>query len=323
MDDWKIFTGSIVGETTHKTFPPPPPWRVPGQAREQVLAATFRPTPPLIDAVNAAIYLRRPLLITGKPGGGKSSLIYAVARELKLGRVLNWPINSRSTLREALYTYDAMSRLQFIQERQALNAAADKVPDFTDDIGLFITLGPLGTALASSRGPRALLVDEIDKSDVDLPNDLLNVLETGHFTIPELRRLADKAVEIADQEGKKLPITAGEIAFSEFPFVVMTSNGERDFPAPFLRRCVQFDLPEPTGEELRDIVLAHFERVDAADLDLANRDSLLSKFIEKRNELQLSTDQLLNATHMLQHSGTTFSSSEQEALLKTLFQKLG
>jgi MoxR-like ATPase len=323
MDDWKIFTGSVAEQSTNKTFPPPPPWRVPGKVRERVLASTFRPTPALIDAVNAAIYLRRPLLITGKPGSGKSSLIYAVARELKLGRVLNWPINSRSSLREALYTYDAMSRLQFVQERQTLSSAAGRESDFTGDIGLFITLGPLGTALASSQGPRALLVDEIDKSDVDLPNDLLNVLDTGHFTISELRRLADKAVEITDQEGNTIPIIAGEIAFSEFPFVVMTSNGERDFPAPFLRRCVQFDLPEPTGEELCDIVLAHFEQANAADLDLANKDGLLSKFIERRNELQLSTDQLLNAMHMLQHSGTTFSSSEQEALLKTLFQKLG
>jgi len=336
MNEWHIFTGRENSATeTHpatKPFPPPPPWRVPGAARERVLAATFRPTSDLIDAVNAAIYLRRPLLITGKPGSGKSSLIYAVAAELGLGKVLNWPINSRSTLREALYTYDALARLQFIQERQARQAqqtiaastalALAPPSDPLEEIGLFITLGPLGTALASAAGRRALLVDEIDKSDVDLPNDLLNVLDTGHFMVPELRRLTGRSISIADAEGGSVAVTGGEIAFSEFPFVVMTSNGERDFPAPFLRRCVQFDLPEPGEAELRRIVLAHFRELTESDPDLTEKDGLLAKFIDRRKELPLSTDQLLNAVQVLRSSGATFSPTEKETLLKTLFQKL-
>jgi len=323
MTDWKIFTGVDTETPTRREFPTPPPWRVPGESRERVLASTFRPTPELIDAVNAAIYLRRPLLLTGKPGTGKSSLIHAVARELQLGRVLTWPINSRSTLRDALYAYDAMARLQFIQERQVVGQTLNKGAESSDDIGLFITLGPLGTALSSTDGPRALLVDEVDKSDVDLPNDLLNVLDTGHFTIPELRRLTGRSIEISNQEGKKIVINSGEVTFREFPFVVMTSNGERDFPAPFLRRCVQFDLPEPDAAELRKIVLAHFSEVKPEDLDETNENGLLTKFLHRRNELQLSTDQLLNAVHMLRDSGASFSATEQEDLLKTLFQRLG
>jgi MoxR-like ATPase len=322
MSDWRIFTGDKNAGNGRKAFPPPPPWRVPGAVRERVLASTFQPTPDLIDAVNAAIYLRRPLLITGKPGSGKSSLIFAVAEELGLGNVLSWPINSRSTLREALYTYDALARLQFIQERQAKKASKEPEAAQTDDMGPFITLGPLGTAVASNTGPRALLVDEIDKSDVDLPNDLLNVLDTGHFAIPELRRFASKSVNVSNSEGETIAVNGGEIAFSEFPFVVMTSNGERDFPAPFLRRCVQFELPEPTEKQLRGIVLAHFKTLDANDPDLTAEDGLVARFVNKRKQLPLSTDQLLNAMHVLRDSNATFSLTETETLLETLFQKL-
>jgi MoxR-like ATPase len=346
MSDWRIFTGE-KNSTGTTSFPPPPPWRVPGAARERVLASTFRPTAELIDAVNASIYLRRPLLITGKPGSGKSSLIYAVASELNLGSVLTWPINSRSALRDALYSYDALGRLQRIQERQGLqgtrkksaaksNAAqqsgAKQSTDEGQEIGLFLTLGPLGTAVASG-GRRALLVDEIDKSDVDLPNDLLNVLDTGHFKIDELRRLgrdpAAEAINVTDAEGRSVPVRNGEIAFTEFPFVVMTSNGERDFPAPFLRRCVQFELAEPTAVELRRIVRAHFPAMGEDDADLrdlknpASPDGLLAKFIARRNEMPLSTDQLLNAVHVLRNAGSTFTPAEEDTLLKTLFQKLG
>src|ERR1700676_4238916 len=99
--DWRIFTGAKDAPVNDKPFPQAPPWRVPGAARERVLASTFRATQPLTDAVNAAIYLRRPLLVTGKPGSGKSSLIFAVAAELGLDKVLTWPINSRSVLRDA------------------------------------------------------------------------------------------------------------------------------------------------------------------------------------------------------------------------------
>jgi MoxR-like ATPase len=322
--DWRIFTGGKDAAVNDKPFPQAPPWRVPGAARERVLASTFRPTQALTDAVNAAIYLRRPLLVTGKPGSGKSSLIHAVARELNLGKVLSWPINSRSALRDSLYTYDALARLQFIQERQALRQHGETDPE-AEDIGAFITLGPLGTALASTGRPRALLVDEIDKSDVDLPNDLLNVLDTGHFSIDELRRHGGEPVKVTDSEGNPVIVNGGGIAFTEFPFVVMTSNGERDFPAPFLRRCVQFELPEPNEDELRRIIMAHFRELpeDDKDLSKSDPDSLLKKFLDKRREQPMSTDQLLNAVHVKRNSGLALTEPETDALLATLFRKLG
>src|ERR1700733_10942807 len=219
MNQWRIFTGEKTEKPERKTFPPPPPWRVPGAVRERVLASTFRPTEPLIDAVNAALYLRRPLLITGKPGGGKSSLIHAVAAELGLGKVLTWAINSRSALREALYSYDALARLQYPQIKAG---GAKSKPSAIDEMGLFLTLGPLGTALASAT-PRALLVDEIDKSDVDLPNDLLNVLDTGRFTVQELKRDPTASVRIPNADGNPVTIVNGEVSFKDYPFVVMTT----------------------------------------------------------------------------------------------------
>jgi len=329
MSQWHIFTGEIDSQKTGTTsrrkakpLPPAPPWRTPGKAREEVLAATFRTPPGLVDAVNAALYLRRPLLITGKPGGGKSSLIHAVATELGLGKVLTWAINSRSTLREALYTYDALARLQYLQMNT--NSTRSKTSAI-DDMGLFLTLGPLGTALASS-APRALLVDEIDKSDVDLPNDLLNVLDTGRFIVQELKRARKVSARIPNADGNAVTIANGEVSFKEYPFVVMTSNGERDFPAPFLRRCVQFQMPDPTPEDLKRIVLAHFAgliKENDSDLQAEDKESLLAIFLSKRSDTSLSTDQVLNAFHILRASKLKLEKTEQDEILKTLFRKLG
>src|SRR5262249_24910117 len=138
--------------------------------KDQERGANYKASDNERELVNAAMVLRRPLLMTGKPGNGKSTLAYAVAWELNLGPVLRWPITTRATLQEALYRYDAVERL-----RDASMAGAGSAPQ----IGDYIRLGPLGTALIPAQRPRVLLIDEIDKSDIDLPNDLLNVLEEG------------------------------------------------------------------------------------------------------------------------------------------------
>src|SRR5947199_6337146 len=118
MSDWKIFHGDRKEHDGIGRLPPPPPWRD-FATLEQRRRQTFQASPREVELVNAALYLRRPLLVTGAPGAGKSSLAYAVALELGLGPVLRWSINSRSTLGEGLYHYDALARLRDAGLRQA------------------------------------------------------------------------------------------------------------------------------------------------------------------------------------------------------------
>ncbi|MFW6723521.1 AAA family ATPase [Streptomyces sp. MAR4 CNY-716] len=285
--DWRLFRGDGVPRAV--TLPQAPPWRRFTPSRTQ------RPELPYLieqrhsDVVNAALHLRRPLLVTGPAGTGKSSLARAVAHELRLGELLRWPVNSRSTVKDALYQYDAIGRLR---ETTLSRDRGESEPS----IGTFIRLGPLGTALVPSAAPRALLVDEMDKGDVDLPNDLLTVFEEGHFGIPELTRLPEHLAEVEvqtyDHRGSVV-ISQGRVQCVEFPVIVITSNGERDFPPAFLRRCVRLDLPVPDEERLRAIVAAHL-----GEAALAEADDLIETFLRRRAPGELATDQLLNAVFL-------------------------
>lgn len=285
---WEIYKGFGAPHSSLSELPEAPPWRIyNSNARLTPIGATFQPGKEMVRAVNAALYLRRPLLLTGKPGTGKSSLIRAVAHELQMGEVLQWSITSRSTLRDGLYQYDALGRLHQKQFDS----------DTTDDIGDFLQLGPLGTALLPNQTPRALLIDEIDKSDIDFPNDLLNIFEEGEFTIPELARYKESKVQVRQWKSSErdVLITKGRVQCSQFPFVVLTSNGERDFAPAFLRRCIRLSIPEPTKPELEKIVHAHFQKLDLDTTDL------ITKFYEERERSKgnLATDQLLNAIYLL------------------------
>lgn len=324
--DWKIFTGSGQPHNGLADLPAAPPWRFSRAPRGLLLAAappdspeeTRRAAPFIVTeqmklAVNAALYLRRPLLLTGKPGCGKSTLIAKVAHELKLGRVLRWPINSRSTVRSGVYEYDAVGRLQ---------SGKTSDPPVQD----YLKLGPLGTALMAQDWPRALLIDEIDKSDLDFANDLLNVIEEGEYEIPELRRLADKTPTVTDSYGQPQPVKDGKIVCGQFPFVVMTSNAEREFPGPFLRRCVRLVIDPPTSTELTAIVQSHL-RQHAATMSSKAIEDLVTAFDTSRKENRdVSTDQLLNAIFltvaMPDGEARTFSSTELEQLQKNLLQPL-
>ncbi|MFF2578921.1 AAA family ATPase [Streptomyces goshikiensis] len=269
------------GTAREERLPDPPSWRL---ATPAAAAGTFQPPDGLVEAVNAALHLRRPLLLTGSPGTGKSTVASAVAHELTLGPVLSWHITSRSTLSEALYRYDALGRLDATRRAE------------TDDIGLFLRLGPLGTALMPGKRPRMLLIDEIDKSDIDLPSDLLNVIESGTFEIPELTRHRDDDITVR-LEGTDATGTVhkGRVTCTEFPFIVMTSNGERTFPPPFLRRCVRFRMPEPSHDDLVKIVTAHLGE-DATQRAAAVLDAFETRIGRREN---LATDQLLNAVHLV------------------------
>ena len=286
----------------------------------------------VINSVNAAIYLRRPLLITGKPGSGKTSLAYAIAYELGLGTVLSWSITARSALQDGLYRYDAIARLQDAQLKKEQH------------IGEYITLGALGTAFLPSQFPRVLLIDEVDKSDINLPNDLLNIFEEGEFIIPELmrrsksRKSAESSQEFLQeflqespqqftvwtQDEDKVTLKTGKVKCAAFPIIVMTSNGERDFPPAFKRRCLRVTMPDPKEEALKSIVQAHF----GDELYNQNQDyigELIKEFLPKQEEGEVfdrATDQLLNTIHILTQSNGPQDDNNIESLKEILFKNL-
>ncbi|WP_195730338.1 AAA family ATPase [Streptomyces albidoflavus] len=303
-------------------LPAPPPWRAPaGQEADSGKdpATTYRPIPGLVDAVNAALHLRRPLLLTGRAGSGKSTVIRQIAVELGLGQVLHWHITSRSTLADALYRYDALGRIHAHNLRPVNGRIRTDGEGHGDDIGEFVQLGPLGTALLPGGRPRALLIDEIDKSDLDLPSDLLDVLERGGFEIPELARYhkAKTTVRTADKEGTHV-VERGWIQCTEFPVIVLTSNGERDFPAPFLRRCIRFDMPALSEETLKDIVTAHL-----GDIEDSITVALVMDFLKKLNTGEyVAIDQLLNAVYLLR-GGHAPDPDQRQSLKNMLLQGLG
>ena len=255
--------------------------------------------------VNAALVLRRPLLVTGPPGCGKSSLAFAVAEELDLGPVLHWPITTRTTLTEGLYHYDAIARLHAASLAASRQAQGGSKAAEAEEIGRFIRLGPLGTALLSPdpQRPRVLLIDEIDKSDIDLPNDLLHFFEEGQFEIPELKRQhtgSEEPIEVqVHGSEERASVKDGQVQGRVFPFVVMTSNEERAFSPAFLRRCLRLEIRPPGEADLADIVRRHFDERS----DQLGQESLLElvrDFIGRRNEgASLATDQLLNVIHLL------------------------
>jgi len=348
--DWWIYRGT--GRAIHdidltQMLPAPPPWRdfrgelppepdLPPQddgeadrrlGHEVHLDPQFT-DPHELDMINAALYLRRPLLVTGKPGVGKSSSAYRIARELRLGRVLRWPINSRTTLASGLYEYDAIARAQAVATTQARgessggesgdgeSGGADGPP-----IGDFIQLGPLGTAFVPSRLPRVLLIDELDKSEADLPNDLLSIFEDAEFTIRELTRVRHRSPMVTvhtDDPRRTVSVVDGRIRCHAFPIVIMTSNGEREFPPAFLRRCLHLNIRDPNIDQLAAMVADH-----ALDRGDEHRSRLVREFAERsRTEQGLPTDRLLEAVYLATSGAYQPDDVAWPRLLSALWQKL-
>jgi MoxR-like ATPase len=193
-------------------------------------------SPELMQTVNVAATLGRPLLIKGEPGTGKTMLAHSVARGLGLD-LLVWNIKSTTKAQDGLYVYDTVQRLYDSQ--------------FGDhdvsDIGHYIKPGKLGEAFTYP-GRVILLIDEIDKADLEFPNDLLWELDQMEFHIPE---------------------TGATIRANERPIVVITSNAEKELPDAFLRRCVFHYIDFPDEDMMRNIVLVHHPDMHERLLDMA------------------------------------------------------
>lgn len=208
----------------------------------------YLPSRELVEAVNIALYLRRPLLLEGEPGSGKTRLAYAIAYELGYP-LKECYIRSTSRAQDLLYTYDAVRRLYDIQERSSKqhNNSPQSLPQKN-----YVTLGKLGEAIRLSQGdiPSVVLIDEIDKADIDFPNDLLQVLDRMQFEVSEV--VGEKFDALLDKERDER---------REFlPLFIITSNREKELPKPFLRRCIYYYIDFPDKNDLKKIVEKHFRK---------------------------------------------------------------
>ena len=190
----------------------------------------------LMLAVNAAITLQRPLLVKGEPGTGKTMLAEEVASALNMP-LLQWHIKSTTKAQQGLYEYDAVSRLRDSQ------LGDEKVKDITN----YIVKGVLWQAFTADQ-PVALLIDEIDKADIEFPNDLLRELDRMEFYCYETREM---------------------VRAKHRPVVIITSNNEKELPDAFLRRCFFHYIKFPDAETMRQIVAVHFPTLKSELLNAA------------------------------------------------------
>ena len=221
---------------------------------------TYVAPPDLAMAVNAAITLERPLLVKGEPGAGKTELARQVAAHLRLP-ILEWNVKSTTRAQQGLYEYDAVSRLRDSQLGEAR----------VHDIGNYIRKGKLWQAFEAPE-KTVLLIDEIDKADIEFPNDLLQELDRMEFHVYE---------------------TGETVRAQQRPVVIITSNNEKELPDAFLRRCFFHYIRFPDAETLKRIVDVHYPGLKPRLLDEA-----LSQFLELREVQGLkkkpSTSELLD-----------------------------
>jgi MoxR-like ATPase len=236
----------------------------------------------LVDAVNIAIAVGQPLLVTGEPGCGKTRLAWSIADELGLGEPLVFQTRSTSRAQDLLYRYDAVLRFHDIQVKTQTAGGRFQA----DDTAHYVEYQALGQAIRSQTR-RVVLIDEVDKAPRDFPNDLLHELDRMSFSVPELK--LDR------------PFTA-----AVRPIVVITSNSERQLPLPFLRRCVFHQIEFPGSDLLCEIIQ---QRLGPLGLDLGLVGETVDRFLAIREIPRLNkppaTSELLAWVQALAVRGAT------------------
>ncbi len=235
-------------------------------------------TQELMNAVNVSIALEKPLLIKGEPGTGKTMLAEAIADSLDMELII-WGIKSTTKAQEGLYVYDTVQRLYDSQFGEG----------DVSDIKQYIKLGKLGEAFSSDKQV-VLLIDEIDKADLEFPNDLLWELDKMEFYINE---------------------TKETIKTKHRPIVIITSNAEKELPDAFLRRCIFHYIEFPDAEKMEEIIKVHF-----GDIDKKLCEKAMEAFYEIRGMKELqkkpSTSELLDWIQALMISGVNIKKIKDE-----------
>lgn len=252
-------------------------------------AVGYSPDQGLVDAVNTALLLGQPLLVTGEAGTGKTQLAYHLAHQLGLPEPLKFETKSNSTARDLFYIYDHLRHFQAAHAGNGSNQARDYLT--YNALGLAILRAHrledirdlVGEGYQQGEPVRSVvLIDEIDKAQRDFPNDILNEVEGMYFRIPEL--------------GNREVRAQAEMR----PLLVLTSNSEKHLPLPFLRRCIYYHIPFPNRERLMNIIESQMG-------ELVHRMQFLKSALDLFEELRKSglqkkpaTAELLNWITMLQ-----------------------
>jgi MoxR-like ATPase len=276
---------------------------VPTLGRDQMEdPKSYVPHPDLSHAVNVALLLGMPLLVTGEPGTGKTQLASVVADALQCP-VHKFETKSTSAARDLFYTFDAITsfKMRDITDQRTFiryQALGKAILDAFPKSEIARLLPPDASDYVHS-GPRraVVLIDEIDKAPRDFPNDLLNEIERLYFRIPELGNIGTPGADLT-----------GEGIVPRFrPIVIITSNSEKGLPDPFLRRCVYYDIPFPDPDQMGIIVAARIGDLTPADAFLADALDLFYRLRHARRETSLkkepSTAELLNWLQILMHRG--------------------
>lgn len=235
-------------------------------------------SPELMSAVNIAMALKKPLLIKGEPGTGKTMLAEAVAEALGK-KLIIWSVKSTTKAQDGLYVYDVVQRLYDSQFGTS----------GVDDIAKYIKLGKLGEAFSADEQV-VLLIDEVDKADLEFPNDLLWELDKMEFYIPE---------------------TKETIKAKHRPIVIITSNAEKELPDAFLRRCIFHYIEFPDQQQMEKIIRVHFDHVDETLLMQAMQAFYYIRSIDSV-EKKPSTSELVDWIRALELTGVDTSRITKE-----------